>query len=79
MAWVLAAGVAWLLVALLVGVLVGRGIRLADSRDANTAAAAPNFVVDTDPPVVGPPESTAVTPAPRPTPESTSDRQHRLA
>jgi hypothetical protein len=78
MTWVLAAGVVWLVVAVLVGVLVGRGIRLADRREANTAAAAPNFVVDTESLIARPPTSTAVTPAPRPTPESTSDRQHGL-
>ena len=82
MTWVLAVGVAWLVVAVLVGVVVGRGIRLADRREASTAAleaASPNFVVDIDPLTAGPAATGAVAPAPRPPAEQTSDRQRGLA
>ena len=77
MTWVLAAVVAWIVLAVLVGVLIGRGIRLADRKDSNTAAletASPNFVVDIDPLVAG-----TMPPAPRPPAEQTPDRQHGLA
>jgi hypothetical protein len=52
MTWVLLIGAVWLTVAALVGVLIGRSIRLADRKsDENAAAApAPNFVVDLSPP-----------------------------
>jgi hypothetical protein len=49
MNWVLLIGAVWLLVAVLVGVLIGRGIRLADREAAGTRAAQadePNFVVE---------------------------------
>jgi hypothetical protein len=49
MNWVLLIGAVWLLVAVLVGVLIGRAVRLADRKEAGTAAARgvePNFVVD---------------------------------
>ena len=58
MTWVLLIGVAWLSVALLVGVLIGRGIRLADRKQEATLAAQerePNFVVDLTPPGVAEP------------------------
>ena len=50
MTWVLLIGAMWLTVALLVGVLIGRSIRLADRKQEDVAA--PNFVVDLTPPVV---------------------------
>ena len=52
MTWVLLIGAVWLTVAALVGVLIGRSIRLADrkSEENAAAAAAPNFVVDLSPP-----------------------------
>jgi hypothetical protein len=77
MNWVLLIGAVWLAVAALVGVLMGRGIRLADRKEEETAAAeaaAPNFVVDPEAPAVVEPPAT---PAPdaAATPESTtSDR-----
>jgi hypothetical protein len=49
MSWVWAIGAVWLLLGGLVGVLIGRGIRIADRRQAESTAidsAAPNFVVD---------------------------------
>src|SRR4051794_29962942 len=49
MSWVLVIGAAWLTVAVLVGVLIGRGIRGADRRELEAASpevASPNFVVD---------------------------------
>jgi hypothetical protein len=55
MNWVLLIGAVWLAVAALVGVLIGRGIRLADHKEEESAAAeaaAPNFVVDPDAPAV---------------------------
>jgi hypothetical protein len=51
MNWVLLIGAVWLTVAALVGVLIGRGIRLADRKEEEAAAAEaaePNFVVDPD-------------------------------
>jgi hypothetical protein len=51
MNWVLLIGAVWLTVAVLVGVLIGRGIRLADRKEEEAAAAEatePNFVVDPD-------------------------------
>ena len=52
MTWVLLIGAVWLTVAVLVGVLIGRSIRLADRKNEENAAtsAAPNFVVDLSPP-----------------------------
>ena len=52
MTWVLLIGAVWLTVAALVGVLIGRSIRLADRKSEENAAAtaAPNFVVDLSPP-----------------------------
>ena len=55
MNWVLLIGAVWLAVAVLVGVLIGRGIRLADRKQVEAFAAevpAANFVVDVPPPVV---------------------------
>ena len=51
MNWVLLIGAVWLTVAALVGVVIGRGIRLADRKEEEAAtpeAAEPNFVVDPD-------------------------------
>ena len=52
MTWVLLIGAVWLTIAALVGVLIGRSIRLADRKNEENAAAAaaPNFVVDLSPP-----------------------------
>jgi hypothetical protein len=62
MTWVLLIGVGWLLVALLVGVLIGRGIRLADRKEQDRADVTdPNFVVD-----LAPPAPTATVPEPAP-------------
>ena len=54
MSWVWVIGAAWLVLGVLVGVLIGRGIRIADRKQAENAAAdaEPNFVVD---PAVFPP------------------------
>ncbi len=81
MSWVWAVGAVWLLLGLLVGVLIGRGIRLADRKQAEitaTETAAPNFVVDPllPPPHAGEPTSSQ---PPRPAagnvqPPGTSDR-----
>lgn len=48
MGWVWVVGAVWLLLGVLIGVLIGRGIRLADRKQAETTAtdAEPNFVVD---------------------------------
>jgi hypothetical protein len=49
MSWVWAVGAVWLLLGGLFGVLIGRGVRIADRKHAEAAAAeaaAPNFVVD---------------------------------
>ena len=54
MNWVLLIGAGWLAVAVFVGVLIGRGIRLADRKQQEAFAAdapVPNFVVDLTPPV----------------------------
>ena len=52
MAWVLAVGAAWVAIAAFVAVVIGRGIRLADRKQAESAGAAPrNFTVDVAPPV----------------------------
>jgi predicted lipid-binding transport protein (Tim44 family) len=72
MNWVLLIGSAWLAVAVLVGVVIGRGIRLADRKEEEAVAAeaaAPNFVVDSasvaEPPApAGPPDSPADVSAP---------------
>jgi hypothetical protein len=59
MTWVLLIGAAWLAVATLVGVLIGRGVRLADRKQKEGAAAEaadPNFVVD----LAGPEPAVAV-------------------
>ncbi|TFV90363.1 hypothetical protein [Blastococcus sp. CT_GayMR16] len=58
MTWVLLIGAVWLAVAALLGVLIGRGIRLADRKEEDSAAAeaaSPNFVVDVPSPVVAGP------------------------
>jgi hypothetical protein len=71
MSWVWVIGAAWLVLGVLLGVLIGRGIRLADRKQAETAArdAGPNFVVDS--PVLPPhtDESSPQQPA-RPTGEN---------
>jgi hypothetical protein len=45
MSWVLVIAGAWMAVAAVVAILVGRSIRLADRKAAAEAAQAPNFVV----------------------------------
>jgi hypothetical protein len=81
MTLVLAAAITWLVAAVLIGVLVGRSIRLADVKEARTAAAeaaSRNFVVDTAPVTAGPDGAPTVAssgarrPARRPTAEQTS-------
>jgi hypothetical protein len=67
MNWVLLIGALWLIVAALVAVLVGRGIRLADRKEseATTAAdASPNFVVDGRTPTMTDPAEPAAAPDP---------------
>jgi hypothetical protein len=52
MTWVLAVAAVWLTLAVLIGVLVGRLIRLADRKESENRAveaAEPNFVVDPAP------------------------------
>jgi hypothetical protein len=69
MTWVLLIGVGWLLVALLVGVLIGRGIRLADRKEqGRTDVTDPNFVVD-----LAPPAATVPEPAPIESPTPADD------
>jgi hypothetical protein len=47
MTWVLVIGVGWVLLAALVAVVIGRGVRLADRQAAGESSAdEPNFVVD---------------------------------
>ena len=49
MTWVWAVVAVWLLLGVLIGVLIGRGIRVADRKQAEALAAEPadpNFVVD---------------------------------
>lgn len=47
MTWVLVIGAGWLLLAVLVAVVVGRSVRLADARAAAEASGEePNFVID---------------------------------
>jgi hypothetical protein len=76
MTWVLLIGAVWLAAAVFVGVLIGRGIRLADRKQEDAAAAeaaTPNFVVDLTPPqpaVAGMPAGGVPEPA---TPESAAD------
>jgi hypothetical protein len=70
MSWVWAIGAAWLVLGALLGVLIGRGIRLADRKQAEATArdATPNFVVD--PPVLPPRTDEPIPPQPgRPTAE----------
>jgi hypothetical protein len=82
MTWVLLIGAGWLLVALLVGVLIGRGIRLADRKEADGADASdPNFVVDLTPPagapaIVAPGLAATESPAPGGTPASPNTPEH---
>ena len=57
MSWVWAVVAVWLMLGVLIGVLIGRSIRLADRKQAEALAAQtaePNFVVD---PVVLPPDA----------------------
>jgi hypothetical protein len=49
MAWVLAVSAAWVAIAAFVAIVLGRGIRLADRKQAEAAAGPQNFVVDEDP------------------------------
>jgi hypothetical protein len=77
MNWVLLIGAVWLAVAALVGVLMGRGIRLADRKEEETAAAeaaAPNFVVDPEAPAVVEPPATPAPDAAATPGSTTSDR-----
>jgi hypothetical protein len=61
MTWVVLIGVGWLVVALLVGVLIGRGIRLADRKEQDRADVTdPNFVVDLAPPAPTVPEPASI-------------------
>jgi hypothetical protein len=87
MTWVLAGVAAWLVLAVLVGVLVGRGIRLADRKAAGSRAAAaaePNFVVDPHPaPRPDAPRPSAPPAAPQPrvpaSEQHASPRHHDIA
>jgi len=57
MTWVWAVVAVWLVLGVLIGVLIGRGIRVADRKQAEALAAQtsePNFVVD---PVALPPDA----------------------
>jgi hypothetical protein len=81
MTWVLTAVATWLLLAIVVALLVGRSIRLADREKERAAAAgAPNFAVDPgtlrspapapsavegDEPAAAPPSPSAAPPIPR--------------
>ncbi|MCW2739617.1 MAG: hypothetical protein JWR45_39 [Blastococcus sp.] len=85
MTWVLTAAVAWIVVAVLLGLLVGRGIRVADHKDAQAVAleaASPNFVVDSLPGAAGPAMTAAPPgarlPTPRPAAEQPPTRKHGL-
>lgn len=66
MTWVLVIGAAWLLLAALAAVVIGRSVRLADARAAAHAERdEPNFVVD---PATGPGRSPSATVLPFRTP-----------
>jgi hypothetical protein len=52
MSWLWVVGAVWLMLAVLVGVLIGRGIRLADHKKSESAPA-PNFVVQPGPDPAG--------------------------
>lgn len=80
MDWVLLIGVVWLAVAVLVGVLIGRGIRLADRKQKQAFAAeppAPNFVVDGTPPGEAQAAETPVADA-APTPPTPDRARHAI-
>jgi hypothetical protein len=87
MTWVLAGVAAWLTLAVLVAVLVGRGIRLADRKEAEhraAGAAEPNFVVDPAPaPRPDAPTASAPPATPRPrvpaSEQQPSPRHHDIA
>ena len=50
MSWLWFVGAAWLMLGVLIGVLIGQGIRLADRKEAAANAAdTPNFVVEDAP------------------------------
>ena len=49
MAWVLAVGAGWVVLGAVLAVVIGRGIRLADRKQQESAVAAANVVVDPDP------------------------------
>jgi hypothetical protein len=53
MAWVLAAAATWLVVAFLIAVLVGRGIRVADRAERQSAPAEPHLAAGGDPSTSG--------------------------
>jgi hypothetical protein len=48
MSWVII-GAAWLVLAVLLALLIGRTVRIADAQEANDAADEPNFVIDPSP------------------------------
>ncbi|UOY00215.1 hypothetical protein [Blastococcus sp. PRF04-17] len=50
MSWLWVVGAVWVLLGVLIGVLIGRGVRLADLRQAESDRAdAPNVVIDPAP------------------------------
>jgi hypothetical protein len=81
MTWVLAGVAAWLMLAVIIGVLVGRGIRLADRRQPENRVAEPNFVVDPAPATPDAPLTGTRLPVPRPgttSQQTPSGREHDL-
>ena len=76
MSWVLVIGVVWLVLAVLLALLIGRSVHLADLREGLAAGAdEPNFVVDRPaveptPRPTGPPTTAAGSPTPSPGPAS---------
>ena len=66
MSWLWVVGAIWLGLGVLIGVLIGRGVALADrkQREVATAGEAPNFVVDP----ATPPTATLGIPEPSPPP-----------
>jgi len=82
MTWVLLIGAGWLLVALVVSVLIGRGIRIADRKEEESAAAeapTPNFVVDAGAPAEPSTEEAPPSPDDATAAERASERErHRI-
>ena len=61
MTWVLVIGAGWLLLAVLVSVLIGRSVRLADeAASADTSVTEPNFVAAPATPMHGMPTASQV-------------------